>query len=124
MNYSDEFESLWKIYPKRAGGNPKPRAFKQFTARLKEKVPYSELQAGLERYYVFCKHTGLLNTPYVLQAATFFGANNESWCEGWELPKAEIKESNEQKGIRLNMPARIGETMEAWQKRIAQARSV
>ena len=122
MNYSDEFEWLWKKYPRRSGGNPKPRAFKAFTARLKEKVPYSDLQAGVLRYCAYCKGMGMLNTPFVMQASTFFSVNTESWDETWELPKVEVKETIEQKGIRLNMPARIGESMEAWERRIAQAR--
>ena len=122
MNYTEDFDQLWKIYPKRCGGNPKPRAFKAFTARLKEKVLYSDLQAGLLRYYNYCNQSGILRTSYVMQAATFFSANTESWCEEWELPKVEVKESIEQKGIRLNMPARIGESMDQWERRIAQAR--
>ena len=64
----------------------------------------------------------MLNTPYVLQASTFFSANTESWAEDWEVAKPEIKETIEQKGIRLNMPARVGESMEQWERRIAQAR--
>lgn len=122
MNYTEDFEQLWKKYPRRAGGNPKPRAFKAFTARLKEKVLYSELEAGLSRYSNYCKQTGILSTPFVMQAASFFSANTESWCEEWELPKVEVKESIEQKGIRLNMPARVGESMEQWERRIAQTR--
>ena len=122
IKYSDEFTALWKEYPSRAGGNPKPKAFKAFNARIKEKVPYEEIRDGLRRYSEFCKQTGILNTPYVMQAATFFSANTESWCEEWEIPKAEVKETIEQKGRRLNMPARIGESMEEWERRIAQAR--
>jgi hypothetical protein len=91
MNYTEDFEQLWKIYPKRAGSNPKPKAFKAFNARLKEKVLYSDLQAGLLRYYNFCKQTGILRTSYVMQAATFFSANSEAWLETWELPKQEEK---------------------------------
>lgn len=122
MNYSEDFEQLWKIYPRRSGGNPKPKAFKAFTARLKEKVGLSELEAGLRRYYNFCKQTGILQTPYVMQASTFFSANTESWDEPWEIPKPEVKETIDQKGRRLNMPAKVGESMEAWERRIAQAR--
>jgi len=122
MNYTEDFEQLWKIYPKRAGGNPKPKAFKAFTARLKEKVLYSDLQAGLLRYYNFCKQTGILNTPYVMQSSTFFSANSEAWCEDWEVPKPEVKETLVEKGKRLNIMAKVGESMSQYEKRIAQAR--
>jgi len=120
--YSQDFEQLWGIRPRRAGGDPKPRAFKAFTARLKEKVLYSDLQAGMLRYYNFCKGTGILRTSYVMQAATFFSANTEAWNEGWELPEEEIIESIEEKGRRLGIMAGIGESMDAYKKRIQQAR--
>lgn len=97
MNYSSDFEQLWKIRPKRAGGDPKPRAYKAFTARLKEKVLYSDLQAGMLRYYNFCRETGILGTSYVMQAATFFSANTEAWNEDWETPKQEPTEKVMQK---------------------------
>jgi len=57
-----------------------------------------------------------------MQASTFFGVNNEAWTEDWELPKAETKETMEDKGKRLNIQPRIGESMSAWKKRIEQAR--
>lgn len=120
--YSKDFEKVWLIRPNRAGGDPKPRAFKAFTARRKEKVHYSDLLAGMLRYYNFCKETGILGTSYVMQAATFFSANTEAWTEDWEAPIKEVKETIEQKGIRLNMPARVGESMDQWERRIAQAR--
>jgi len=122
MNYSDDFEMLWKIYPARSGGRKKPLAFKAFTARLKEKVLYSDLQAGVLRYYAYCKGMGMLNTPFVMQASTFFSVNTESWDEPWELPEKEVKETAEQKGKRLNIPARPGESYDEWERRIAQAR--
>jgi len=122
MNYTNEFEQIWKAYPKRNGGNPKPKAFKAFNARLKEKVLYEDLKAGVIRYGRFCKVTGLTGSPYVMQASTFFGVNNEAWLEDWSLPKPEVKESVEEKGRRLNILPRIGESMSSWKKRIAQAR--
>lgn len=122
IKYTEDFEQLWGIYPKRAGNNPKPKAFKAFTARLKEKVLYSDLQAGLLRYYIFCKDTGILNSSYVMHASTFFSANTEAWEEPWDIPKKEVKESIDQKGKRLGMPARVGESMDEWQRRIQQAR--
>ena len=120
--YTEDFERLWKIYPKRAGGNPKPRAFKAYNAILKQGHTHSDIKEGLERYAAFCKGTAVIGSPYVMQAATFFSANTESWLEDWDLPKQEVKETTEQKGRRLNMPARVGESMEEWERRIAQAR--
>lgn len=106
----------------RSGGNPKPKAYKAFTARLKEKVLYSDLQAGLLRYYNFCKETGVIGSPYVLQAATFFGVNNEAWTEDWSVPKPEVKETLEQKAKRLNIVAQPGWSWGEFEKRVNQAR--
>jgi len=117
-NYTEEFERLWVQYPKRAGGNPKPKAFKAFTARLKEKVDYSELEAGLRRYSEFCKQTGILNTPYVMQASTFFSANTESWTEEWEIPQKEVKETIEQQAARKGITPKLGELMPDYIRRV------
>ena len=122
MNYTEDFEQLWKAYPSRAGGNPKPKAFKAFTARLKEKVLFSDLQAGLLRYYNYCNQSGLLRTSYVMQAATFFSANTESWLEDWELPKVEVKETLEQKAKRLGIVAQPGWSWEKFERKVNQAR--
>ena len=122
MIYSDEFEQLWKIYPKRAGGNPKPRAFKAYSAILKQGHTHSDIKAGLERYATFCRETAAIGSPFVMQAATFFSSNSESWIEEWELPKSEVKESLIDKGRRLNIMARIGESMQEFERRISQAK--
>jgi len=116
MKYTNDFEILWKIYPKRAGGNPKPRAYKAFQARLKEKVLYSDLQAGVLRYYNYCKGMAQIGSPYVMQTATFFSANTESWDEPWELPKPEEPKQDKSGFPQSFDPSRqcsSGESMEA-----------
>lgn len=122
IKYTQDFEQLWKIYPSRAGGNPKRAAYTAFKARLREGVLYSDLQAAVLRYYNFCKQTGKIDTEYTQRASTFFGAQGEAWLESWAVPVKEVKESVEQKGIRLGIPARPGESFEEWDRRIAQAR--
>ena len=121
MEYPEEFEQLWKIYPRRAGGNPKRKAFNAYKARLREGVRYEALQAGVLRYYNFCRETDRIGSEFVQQTATFFGLN-EAWDEDWALPKKEIKETVEEKGRRLGLTARVGESMEAYTRRIQQAR--
>lgn len=121
MEYPEEFEQLWQIYPKRAGGNPKRKAYIAFNARLKQGYEYSDIKAGLLRYIEYCKGTAVIGSPYVQQAATFFGLN-EAWEEDWDLPEPEIKETIEQKGARLGIQARPGESMESYTRRIQQAR--
>jgi len=81
-----KFEALWTLYPKRAGGNPKPLALKAYRARLAAGVTHDELAAGLVRYAAFCAATGKVGTEYVKQAATFFGPSEEAWKELWAIP--------------------------------------
>ena len=91
IEYSPEFLELKAIYPKRCGGNPWPRAFKAFTARLKQGYDHAEIKAGLMRYATFCDKTGKTGSEYVLQAATFFGPD-ERWAEEYELPQPKIQD--------------------------------
>lgn len=81
-----EFEELWKIYPSRAGSNPKATALRAYKARRQtDKVDYEILKAGLLRYTAYCEATGKLNTETVLQAATFFGPSKR-YEEAFAIP--------------------------------------
>lgn len=82
--YPDEFEQVWAIYPKRAGGNSKVDACKAWNARVNSGATAQELIDGTQRYADFVKATGKLNTEYVKQAATFFGPSKH-YEEVWEI---------------------------------------
>ena len=84
-NYPEEFEEVWSVYPKRAGGNSKADAFKAWNARMKSGVAPETLLEGALRYAAFIKATGRLNTEYVKQAATFFGKSLH-YEETWAIP--------------------------------------
>lgn len=80
--YPEEFERVWAIYPKRAGGNSKSDAFKAWHARIRDGTSAEEMFSGVERYAAFVKFEGNLNTQYVKQAKTFFGPGlhfSEPW---------------------------------------------
>lgn len=122
MKYTQEFEQLWMNYPKRAGGNPKIKAYKQYLARLRDKYEYKSMLNGLIRYKRFCESTGKVKTEFVMQASKFFGAD-EWFLELWEIPEPkERTETIEQKGVRLGIVARPGESMDAYKQRIQQTR--
>lgn len=70
--YPNDFEQVWSVYPKRAGGNSKSDAFKAWNARIRDGTTTAEIFAGVVRYAVFVKAEGILNTQYVKQAKTFF----------------------------------------------------
>jgi len=80
------FESSWKRYPKRAGNNVKKDALRCWNARLKEGFSEKELSDAIDRYLIFCQHTGKIGTEFVMQASTFFGPK-EKWKQDWSLPK-------------------------------------
>lgn len=70
---NSEFEEAWKRYPKRAGNNPKADALKAWNARIAEKVPVEDMNAGLDRYIAYCDATDKVGTELVMQAVRFFG---------------------------------------------------
>lgn len=85
--YPDEFELVWSIYPKRAGGNSKSDAFKAWNARIRDGTAAEEIYSGVERYAAFVKFEGNLNTQFVKQAKTFFGPGMH-FSEPWAIQQA------------------------------------
>jgi hypothetical protein len=85
----DTFETALREYPRRAGGNPKPKALKAWKARLSEGHTVDELQAGVCRYAAFVRATGKEGTEYVQQAATFFGPG-KGFLEAWAPPEPRV----------------------------------
>lgn len=117
--YPAEFEALWQLYPKRIGTNSKRKAYKCYQSRIKEGHEYEIIYNGTKRYLHFCDKTGKTGTEFVLQAATFYGISCH-FEEEWELPQP--KETLQQRGERLGITARPGESWEAYEKRILQTR--
>ncbi len=68
---AEQFEIVWKAYPKRSGAS-KSDALKAWKARVKEGAAPHEILAGVGRYaeYVTAKGT---EEQFIKQAATFFG---------------------------------------------------
>jgi len=80
-----EFDHLWSIYPKRAGGNPKADALKAYRS-LRKSHPFGPIRSGLVRYAHYCSETGATETQYVKQAKTFFGPGLH-WQDEFPLPQ-------------------------------------
>ena len=85
--YPDEFEQVWAIYPRRAGGNSKSDAFKAWHARIRDGTAAEEIYSGVVRYAAFVTAEGSLNTQYVKQAKTFFGPGMH-FSEPWAIQLA------------------------------------
>lgn len=85
VGYSEDFESAWNVYPRRAGGNSKADAFKAYRARLREGVTPGDILAGIGRYAGFLRATGKEGSEYVKQASSFFGVG-QHYAEPWTIP--------------------------------------
>jgi uncharacterized protein YdaU (DUF1376 family) len=83
--YSDEFETLKAIYPKRSGSQRWEDARRAINARLREGHTWQQILDGARRYADFCRHTGKERTETVLQAVTFFGKNKE-FLSPYDIP--------------------------------------
>lgn len=79
--YTTEFEQAWRLYPRRAGTNPKDKAFQQWNLRLKEGDKEQDLINGTMRYAECLKKTNKIGSEYVLQAQTFYGPSKHYKAE-------------------------------------------
>jgi hypothetical protein len=77
------FEQAWQLYPRRSGSNPKLRAHRAWSARIAEGVSPADLLSGVRRYVAHCEAEHKIRTPFVLQAATFFGPERR-FEEPWD----------------------------------------
>jgi len=80
--YPAEFLSLFNLYPRRDGDNPKTRAYRAYRARLAEGHPHAELLAGVERYAAWVRARGKEGTELVKQLATFLGPD-KAFLQPW-----------------------------------------
>jgi|GEM_PF-5247993 len=87
-DYPEDFERLWEARPRRAGNDPKPKAYQAWQARIREgRLTAEEAHAAVLRYRRFCEATGKVGTETVMQCASFFGPKNEAWLNDWAPPR-------------------------------------
>jgi len=89
--YSEEFERVWNLYPKRTGDNPKKPAYQCFNARLKTDS-IQNIEAGVIRYARYCDATDKVGTEYVMQAKRFFGTS-KPYMNDWKVNHGADKKS-------------------------------
>ena len=84
----EEFEKLWKLYPKKVGKEKSFTKYKKYrTSKGDEYTTYEEVLSGLERYLKYIKQ----NTWYSPKdGATWF--NNRSWNDEYEIKEENIPE--------------------------------
>ena len=83
-----QFDLIWKAYPKREGSNPKNKALSGYRARIKEGISPDLMAAGVERYYRYCQAKGTIGTEYVMQAQRFFG-KEKAFENDWIITESE-----------------------------------
>ncbi len=77
-NISTEFETLWKLYPRKLG---KPKALKAYEKARKKGTTFEKVEQGLKAY---CKQIEVQKTAteYIKHGSTWF--NGECWNDEYE----------------------------------------
>ncbi len=82
--YCDDFELLWKEYPRRKGGSNKKKTYSACLARIKEGCTWDEMIEGAKNYSAFCDKDGNTGTSFVKMASTFFGPD-QHFLQRWSI---------------------------------------
>ena len=89
--FEEEFETIWKEYPRKQG---KANALKAYIKTRKKGTTYEEVLIGLENYVKYIT-IGKIESQYIKQGSTWF--NQECWNDDYTIKE---KESNRYKPIR------------------------
>lgn len=76
--YNDEFEKLWKIYPKKQG---KTKAHYSFIKARQKGTTFEEIESGLKRYIAYVDKSKI-KSQYIKQGSTWF--NQQCWKDEYE----------------------------------------
>ncbi|WP_306473030.1 helix-turn-helix domain-containing protein, partial [Bacillus pseudomycoides] len=94
-SYSEDFENLWKTYPKKID---KKQGYKSFNTAMK-KHSFEVIMSGVKGYVDHIKRNGT-ETKFVKHASTFF--NNECYLEYVEQPKSPVLNKPKQTAISID----------------------
>ena len=76
----EEFEKLWKLYPKKVGKEKSFTKYKKFRTSKTDYCTYEEVLNGLERYLKYIKQNSWYSPK---DGSTWF--NNKGWQDEYEL---------------------------------------
>lgn len=82
--YPEDFEILWREYPKRSGSSGKAGALKAWQARRREGFSPETMLDAVSRYRKWCQSEGVVGTKFVRLAQTFLGPGHE-FDNPWEI---------------------------------------
>ena len=96
INISTEFETLWKMYPRKIG---KPKAFKAYERARKSGTTFEEVEQGIKAY---CRQIEALKTEteYIKHGVTWF--NNKAWEDEYNFTARKTYGAN---GVEINTDA-------------------
>ncbi len=80
-NISDEFETLWKMYPRKLG---KPKALTAYQKARKSGTTFAEVENGIKAYCQYIK-AKKIETEFVKHGSTWF--NGKCWQDEYEEQK-------------------------------------
>lgn len=75
----EDFDKLWKLYPKKSG---KPKAFSAYKRAIKKGVTNKKIQTGIVKYLTQIKVQGTTK-EYIKNGSTWF--NQECWNDEYNL---------------------------------------
>ncbi len=78
---NDEFEELWKLYPRKQG---KTNAYKAYKKALKQGVSNNEIKQGIENYINYI-NIEKVKPEYIKHGSTWF--NGQCWNDDYSIKK-------------------------------------
>lgn len=84
-NISVEFETLWKMYPRKVGKEAALRAYKKARSDKKDPTTFEQVKQGIENYIrqIEAKHT---DTQYIKHGSSWF--NSRAWKDDYDFSPA------------------------------------
>lgn len=92
-NISVEFETLWKMYPRKVGKEAALRAYKKARSDKKDPTTFEQVKQGIENYIrqIEAKHT---DTQYIKHGSSWFNAR--AWKDDYDFSPAKQFSSSPQ----------------------------
>ena len=92
-NISVEFETLWKMYPRKVGKEAALRAYTKARSDKKDPTTFEQVKQGIENYIrqIEAKHT---DTQYIKHGSSWFNAR--AWKDDYDFSPAKQFSSSPQ----------------------------
>lgn len=79
--FEEEFDKLWKLYPKKQGHK---KALEYYQRARENGTTYEQVEEGIKAYAEYVKATKQ-EDKYIKHGSTFF--SQESWLDEWSVPQ-------------------------------------